>query len=321
MLAYAPRQSRGRTGRQVGGSLITQLHVVLGAGAVGYALAEELVGRGAEVRVVTRSPLAQVPASAVAETADVSTPDGARAACRGASVVYNCVFPPANYEVTKACSAQGAKLVLADSLAMYECSGGPMSEKTRYEYADRESGRIRAEIEERLFAAHRRGELQSTIGRASDVYGPRTTISALGSGVFVPALVGRRATVLGNPDMPHTYTFNRDFARALATLGEREEADGSVWHVPSAETITTRQILELIYSQAGHPVRIRALGPVALGTMGIMRREVRRARREKLHQFLAPFISDHSRYQAAFGAETTPHPEAVAETLQWFREY
>ncbi len=297
------------------------LHVVLGAGGVGHALAEELVGRGRQVRTVTRGPLRDPPGSVQLIAADVSTDDGAREACRGASVVYNCVFPPTSHAVSAACAERGAKLVLADSLAMYHCASGPMSERTRYEFADRESGRIRAQMEERLMAACRRGDLRAAIGRASDVYGPRATVSAMGSGVFVPALDGRAASVLGDPDMPHTYTFSRDFARALATLGERDEADGGVWHVPSAETVTTRRLLEIIYEQAGHPLRFRSLGPLRLGAIGLLRREVRRARREKLYQFLSPFVSDHSRYEAAFGAATTPHEEAVAQTLRWFAEY
>ena len=297
------------------------LHVVLGAGAVGHALAEELAGRGAAVRSVTRGQVGDPPEGVQVAPADVSTAEGAREACRGASVVYNCVFPPTNHAVAAACAGEGAKLVLADGLAMYHCGSGPMSERTRYEFADRESGRIRAQMEERLMAACRRGELRAAIGRASDVYGPRATVSALGSGVFVPALDGRAATVLGDVDLPHTYTFSRDFARALATLGEMDEADGAVWHVPSAETITTRQILEMIYSQAGHPLRVRSLGPVSLRLLGLIRPEVRRARREKLYQFLSPFVSDHSRYASAFGAATTPHEEAVAETVRWFERY
>jgi hypothetical protein len=32
--------------------------------------------------------------------------------------------------------------------------------------------------------------------------------------------------------------------RALVTLGERDEADGQVWHLPAAEPLTGRQFLE-----------------------------------------------------------------------------
>src|SRR6266508_1691804 len=57
---------------------------------------------------------------------------------------------------------------------------------------------------------------------------------------------GASRHVLGDPDQLHTYTFIGDFGRALAVLGERDEALGEVWHVPSAPTMTTRQFIELI---------------------------------------------------------------------------
>ena len=299
-----------------------QLHVVLGgSGSVGRALVEELLKRDRRVRAVTRSQFHDPPEGIEMVIADVSVSEGATVACAGASVVYNCVFPPTNHAVTSACASEGAKLVLADSLAMYECSSGPMSERTRYDFSDRESGRTRAELEQRLMATHRKGEVRAAIGRSSDVFGPWVIVSVMGSTVFRAALEGRPATVLGDPDMPHTYTFSRDFARALATLGDSDEADGKAWHVPSAETITTREFLSMAYGEANHDLRLRALGSTSLRLMGILSGQVRRARREKLYQFQSPFISDHSMYEATFGATTTPHAAAIRETLEWFRSY
>jgi nucleoside-diphosphate-sugar epimerase len=127
--------------------------------------------------------------------------------------------------------------------------------------------------------------------------------------------------VLGNPDLLHTYTYNRDFARALALLGESDKADGAVWHVPSAPTITTREFLVQAYGEAGNELKMRKLGPVSLRLLGLLSKQVRRARREKLYQFQSPFVSDHSKFEAAFGAETTPHTQAITETLEWFRNY
>lgn len=300
----------------------SNLHVVLGgSGSVGRPLVETLLAGGKSVRAVTRTEFHEPPDGVETLQADISVSDGASVACEGAAVLYNCVFPPANTAVVAACKAIAAKLVLADSLAMYDCRSGPMSETTRYDLGDRESGRTRAEMEHRLFAAHQRGDLRATIGRASDVYGPGVIVSVVGSAIIRAALDGRASTVLGNPDLPHTYAYNRDFARALAVLGERDEADGAVWHVPSAETITTREFLALAYGQAGTRLKTRTLGPTSLRALGLLSKQVRRARREKLYQFQSPFVSDHGKYEAVFGADTTPHEEAIAETLEWFRTY
>ena len=59
-----------------------------------------------------------------------------------------------------------------------------------------------------------------------------------------PALRGKRARWLGSLDQPHTLNYLEDMARALVTLGERDEADGQVWHLPAAEPLTGRQFLD-----------------------------------------------------------------------------
>ena len=39
-----------------------------------------------------------------------------------------------------------------------------------------------------------------------------------------------------------------------------------------------------------------------------------------LYQFDRPFIVDHSKFEKAFGAETTPHPQAIQRTVAWYRQ-
>jgi nucleoside-diphosphate-sugar epimerase len=103
------------------------------------------------------------------------------------------------------------------------------------------NGRTRAEIAEALLRAHEAGRIRATIGRSSDFFGPHAHLSTVGDRVFARALEGKPAQVLGNPDVPHTVTYIEDFARALVTLGEREEALGQVWHVPNPESVTIRR--------------------------------------------------------------------------------
>ena len=63
--------------------------------------------------------------------------------------------------------------------------------------------------------------------------------------------------MLGNPDIPHTLTYLPDFGRALVTLGTREEALGHVWHVPSAETLTSRAFAALVFEALGRPLKLQ----------------------------------------------------------------
>jgi nucleoside-diphosphate-sugar epimerase len=176
---------------------------------------------------------------------------------------------------------------------------------------------VRAALADGLLDAHRSGRVQATIGRASDYYGPRGLESTAGERLFEPALQGKPAQLLGDPDQPHTLTYLPDFARGLVELGLRDEAIGEVWHVPSAETITMREFASLVFAAAGHPMRLQVVPPLLLRLLAVVSGTMR-AVREQQYQREAPWIVDHSKFAAAFGGCVTPHAEAVDATVEWY---
>jgi nucleoside-diphosphate-sugar epimerase len=109
-------------------------------------------------------------------------------------------------------------------------------------------------------------------------------------------------------------------ARALVTLGERQEADGQVWHVPAAEPLTGRQFLTLAYEAAGLVPRAGVAPRPMIRLVGVFNPLVRELN-ETLYQFERPFVSDASKFQGAFGPfKPTPHRDAVQRTVEWFRD-
>src|SRR4029453_4078786 len=87
--------------------------------------------------------------------------------------------------------------------------------------------------------AYRAGRISGvTEVRASDFISPRH--SAL---EFVPPALraGRTVRRPGPLDMPHTFTYTGDVARALIALGRDERARGRAWHVPASAPGTTRE--------------------------------------------------------------------------------
>ena len=63
------------------------------------------------------------------------------------------------------------------------------------------------------------------------------------------------------------------------------------------------------------------MGALEQGLLGLFNPLLRELN-ETLYQFERPFVSDASKFQAAFGPfESTPHPEAIARTVEWFRTY
>jgi nucleoside-diphosphate-sugar epimerase len=302
---------------------------VLGAaGGTGSAVVRELVAQGLPVRAVTRTGAMDVPDGVELVAVDVASADGARRACDGAAVVYHCaqpdytkwaeLFPPLTEAVLDGAAAAGAKLVFADNLYMYGPPNGPMTEETP-QRAQGPKGRTRVEMAAAILRAHADGKLRCTIGRSSDYYGPRGTGTTAGDSIMKPALRGKRARWLGSLDQPHTLNYLDDIGRALVTLGGRDEADGEVWHLPAAEPLTGRQFLTLVYEAAGHPPKPGVASGTMIRLVGLFNPLVRELN-ETLYQFEQPFISDSSKFQAAFGPfEPTPHREAVRPTVEWFR--
>jgi nucleoside-diphosphate-sugar epimerase len=307
-----------------------QLHVVLGAtGGAGGAVVSELADRSHRVRAVSRKPTADLPEGVEQVAADAADPAQTRTACAGATVVYHCVqppyqrwaaeFPTLTQSIADAAAGAGARLVYADNLYAYGPVHGPITEDLPAQPTAKK-GRVRALMAERLLAAHRSGTLQVAIGRSSDYYGPGGANSVVGDVLFGAAVTGNRARWLGRVDVPHSLNYLQDVARALLILGTRPEALGEVWHLPAAEPVTGREFVELIAAALGRPVKVTATSRLALRTAGLFDPRARESA-EMLYQWERPFVLDASKFQRAFGPlEPTPHPQAVATTVAWFRE-
>ena len=305
------------------------LHVIFGTGPLGLAVMRELSRRGRRVRMINRSSRVKFAKDPQTEVggANAADPAQAREVCEGAAVVYHCVglpyprwpeFPAISAGIVEGAAAAGAKLVYGDNLYMYGAVDVAMTEDLPYA-ATTKKGRIRAEIARSLLDAHQAGKLRVTIGRGSDFFGPFAAGAAMmGSRVFGRALAGKSAQVVGNPDRLHTFTFIDDFGKALVTLGEREEALGRAWHVPSPSAMTTRQFVEAVYRMLGKPARMSRAPRLAVALAGLFDANAKELR-EMLYQFERDFVMDSSRFEKAFGVRSTPLAEAIKATLDWYR--
>jgi nucleoside-diphosphate-sugar epimerase len=221
--------------------------------------------------------------------------------------------------VLEGAASAGAKLIAMENLYMYgPTDGRPITEDLPHAPNTRK-GRVRARMSEELMEAHKSGRARVAIGRASDFFGPRALTSAAGEQVFGRAVEGKSAQVAGDPDQPHTYTYVPDIGRGLAILGEREEALGRAWHLPSPETLTTRRFVEMIFEEAGKPARVQAAPKILLRAMGLFNPGMREII-EMLYEFEEPFIVDDSDFKRTFGEQATPLREGIQRTVRWYRQ-
>jgi nucleoside-diphosphate-sugar epimerase len=279
------------------------------------------------VRLVNRSGAAPVPDDVEVIGGDASDPAFAAAAAQGAKVVYQTLNPPYHQwvelfpglqaSVLAAAQATGARLVSMENVYMYGRPNGQPLTETRPYAAHTKKGKLRARMARELLAAHQAGRVQVAVGRASDYFGPRGGVqSNLGDRVFPAALAGKTATVMGDPDQPHTYTYIPDIGEGLAVLGEHPDAPGEVWHLPNdPDTRTTRQLVDTTYRQAGQPqTKLRGTPALLLRALGVINPTVRELV-ELQYEFQEPFIVDSTKIATKLEVHATPLDQALADTL------
>ncbi|MEW9531592.1 NAD-dependent epimerase/dehydratase family protein [Microbispora sp. NPDC049125] len=304
-------------------------HVIVGAGQVGGQVAELLADQGHEVVVVTRSGSGPKGRGIRTAAADASDAAGMRTLVKGADALYNCAnpryhewvrdWPPIASSLLAAAEDTGAVLVITGNLYGYGPVDGPMTEDLPPAAAGTK-GRVRARMWQEALDAHRAGRVRVTEVRGSDYFGPRAfDQSYTGVRLVPPLLAGRRVTVISDPDIPHSWTYLPDVARALVAAAGREQSWGRPWHVPTGPPVTLREMATRLCELAGAPApRLWRLPGWALTAAGVavpMLKEMRETR----YQFDRPYVLDSSASQEVLGFAPTPLDDALKTTVAWWR--
>ena len=158
------------------------LHVIVGKGPVGMTTAAELVARGHEVRVLSRSGGHVHRRRSSTAGSTPPTPRRSTAAARGAAALYNAVnpayhrwatdWPPVAAALLAAAERTGAVLVTMSNLYGYGRPSGPMTPETPLAATD-VKGRVRIRMWTDALAAHEAGRVRVTEARAADFVGPQ----------------------------------------------------------------------------------------------------------------------------------------------------
>src|SRR4051794_2338807 len=303
------------------------LHVIVGKGPVGATTADLLSARGHEVRVLSRT--GGWSADGI-EHRQVDAADAAAvaAAAQGAAALYNAVnpqyhrwatdWPPVAAALLSAAERTGAVLVTMGNLYGYGRPTGPMTPESPLAATDTK-GRVRARMWADLLAAHEAGRARVTEARAADFVGPQVPGDHSHLMRQLPALrAGRRAWVVGDPDVPRGWSYLPDVAATLAVLGTDERAWGRAWHVPSAIR-SQREALTDVAAALGKPApKVSAMPWSALRAVGLavpFLREVVDVR----HQFDQPYVIDATAATDTFGLTATPWDDVVAASVATLR--
>lgn len=306
------------------------LHVIFGTGPLGRSVMTELLRKGTSVRMVNRTGKADVPKEVEVVQADVLNGINVNESVSGASAVYQCVnppydkwpeqFPTMQNNILNASALVNAKLIIGENLYMYgDTNGKILTEDLPYAATTRK-GKVRAQMATDALQAHRDGKVRVAIGRGSDFFGPFVMGSAMGDRQFGFAVQGKKASLTGNIDVPHTFTYINDFGKALVTLAENQKSFGEAWHVPNAGPFTQREFILAVFKELRKEPSYNSMGKMMMRMGGLFIMEARESV-EMMYEFEKPFIVDSTKFENTFIWKATPIEEAIQTTLQWYKEY
>ena len=302
-------------------------HVVLGAGQIGSRVARTLAERGEEVVLVRRSAAPSPVRGVEVVRGDLSDPTFARHVGRGADVVYQCTNPAYHRWPTEllpnvdgailAAQESGARLVVLDNLYAYGDTGSVARSETTAMRPISRKGELRRLYAERAIAARDAG-LCMTLVRASDFFGPGIDQAVLGERGLSRMLAGKSVEVLGDPTIPHAYSYGPDVGATLVRVAELE-AMPEVVHVPTLPARSTQAYVEATAAALGVEPRTMRAPRWLLTAMGLFDPPMGELV-EMLYQFEAPFLLDDTRSRALLRMEPTPFEAQIAATAAWARE-
>lgn len=313
-------------------SYLAGFHLILGTGPAACWTAHHLCAKGVAVKAVNRSGQrpALMPADVAIIRADVSDVQQAIQVTQGASVVYQALgpaysrwaelFPRLQANTLAAAAQANARYVALENLYMLDASQ-PMTEHSA-EAPRSAKGRVRQQMHRDLMARHQQGDVQVSVLRASDFYGPGVTVSAMGERVFGNLVKAQAAQVLVRADCPHSFAFIGDVGHALATLGMADAEQptwGKVWLAPHAAAQTQQALVAQACALLGMTPKLSVVKPWLLNMVGLFNADAK-ASVEMLYQYEQPFVVDSHVSNRVLGLHPTDAAHGLKATLNWYQQ-
>lgn len=300
------------------------MQTILGAnGIIGEELAKALrLTYTDKIKLVGRNPKKLDP-SDLLYVCDLLDPLSVKSALADTEIAYLTVGLPYQSElwmkqwplimenVISGCIQQGSKLVYFDNTYAYAQGSEVQTENTPLT-AEGKKGKAKKIAAGLLLTAMDRKEINAVICRAPEFYGPGKTKGITNEMVFGNLKRGKKLKVLLTDDSRRTLIFTPDASKAMALIGNTDDAYGQTWHLPCDDgRLTAKEFINEISRQLGREVSYGCLNLVTIKIASLFSSFLRETK-ELLPRYAVDNIFDSSKFKKRFpGFDVTSYEEGI----------
>lgn len=233
------------------------MQTILGSnGQIGHELAKELYENYTkEIRLVSRKPQ-KIHDSDELVSADLLDFNETNNAISGSDIVYFTVGLPMDSEmwmkqfskildnVIEACKIHQSKLVFFDNTYMYPKTSAIQYENTIFSPNGKKS-LVRAQLADKIIKEMEANELKAVVCRAPEFYGPEKTQSITNTMIFSNIKAKRKLKIPISDSTLRTLIWTPDASRAMALIGNTDDAYGQTWHLPCDRSLTYKEMINI----------------------------------------------------------------------------
>ena len=305
------------------------MHTILGAnGIIGEELAKELRANYTHsIKLVGRTPIKVHPEDILCK-ADLFDLDDVYRALEDTEIAYLTVGLPYTSEVwlrdwvrimenvITGCKKQKCKLVYFDNTYAYPQDVAIQKEDTPLSSSGKK-GRGKKLAAELLLKAMEEQEIEALICRAPEFYGPGKTKGFTNALIFENLRKGKKPKVFLNDKVLRTLIYTPDASKAMALLGNTDDAYGQTWHLPCDENrLNYMEFMAEISKQLGRQVKYTVLNSAILRIVSFFNPMVKETQ-ELFPRYQIDNIFDSSKFKARFpDFEITTYEEGIQNILQ-----
>ncbi|MBV6679254.1 NAD-dependent epimerase/dehydratase family protein [Bacillus thuringiensis] len=285
--------------------------LVLGAsGPMGYAIVNELCGRGIHVVAFARNKerlgaLFSGNKHVEVVAGDVFVKEDIMNAAKDVDIIFHVVnIPYSDWEkqqekllinILEVSKHYGIKLGIVDNIYAYGRQGEGLVKEEAKKRPHTKKGKIRLQLEEMAKQAN----VRMFIAHFPDFYGPNAE-STLVHHTLKGILANKMSSFVGDKKIAREYIFTPDGAKAMVELALHDEAYGQNWNIPGYGVITGEEMIQHIRELTGYTKRVITVKRGMIQFIGLFDKQMKEFM-EMLYLTEKPVVLSGEKYERYIG--------------------